>query len=278
MPNIKKSVYLRAKVVVWFYICNFLLEEYQFCVYFFIIRFNVQIRVRISYPINMHVIYYKDNLQDINIFFERISFTKERTFQSKLFLLYVDLRNITSSIKSPPSSFSYCIKKDTSIKLANICRKYGINRHMTIPDMPQQNGVDKQRSHILREWVISMLSTLDWRLFLASSWFSPHYLVNKVPPITLNCKMLFCKPMNYSSHSMFGCNAFLRIRMDKRTKLGPRSKIYIFWATLWEQRCTSCGTLLKASWMLAEMFCSMRILCRKRKLQLEFESPRHDEN
>eukprot|EP00253_Pinus_taeda_P001996 PITA_01996 len=112
-------------------------------------------------------------------------------------------------------------------------KKCGIAWHKNTPYTPQQNGVVERMNKTLMERVRSMLSGVRLgQEFWIEAVETTCYLVNRSPSSALEDKnpqevWTFKKP--YLSHlRVFGCDAYVHVPKEKRTKLDSKSEKCIF--------------------------------------------------
>ena len=131
-----------------------------------------------------------------------------------------------------------CLRTDnggefTSVEFENYCKEARIERHKTMVYTPQQNSVVECMSMILLERARSMLSNAKMQQELwVETVLTTCYLINRSPSTAINCKILeevwTGHSCDFSNLRIFGCDAHALISKDQRSKLYPRSNIYVF--------------------------------------------------
>ena len=112
-------------------------------------------------------------------------------------------------------------------------KKCGIARQKTTPYTPQQNGVAERMNRTLMEKARSMLSgTGLGQEFWAEAVETACYLVNRSPSSALEDKtphkVWTGKKPSLSHLRVFGCDAYVHVPKEKRTKLDNKSERCIF--------------------------------------------------
>jgi len=113
------------------------------------------------------------------------------------------------------------------------CNRFGIKHEKTVPGTPQKNGVAEEINHTIMEKVRSMLSNsgLD-KHFWAEAVRTTCNLINRSPSTVLDGgipeEVWTGKKLNYSHLKIFGCEAFIHIPKENRTKLDDKSMKCIF--------------------------------------------------
>ena len=113
----------------------------------------------------------------------------------------------------------------------DVCQEYGIVRHFTVRDTPQQNGVAERMNRTLLEKVRCMLSNAGLgKQFWAEAVTYAGHLVNRLPSSALERKtpmeVWSGKPAtDYDSLHVFGSTAYYHV---KESKLDPRAKKALF--------------------------------------------------
>jgi transposase InsO family protein len=113
------------------------------------------------------------------------------------------------------------------------CNRFGIKHEKTVPGTPQQNGVAERMNHTIMEKVRSMLSNSGLeKNFWAEAVRTTCYLINRSPTTALDGgipeEVWTGKNLNYSHLKIFGCEAFVHIPKENRTKLDDKSMKCIF--------------------------------------------------
>ena len=112
------------------------------------------------------------------------------------------------------------------------CNRFGIKHEKTMPGTPQQNGVVERINHTIMEKVQSLLSNSDLeKNFWAEAVKTACYLINRSRTTTLDGgipeEVWTRKNLNYSHLKIFGCEEFVHIPKENRTKLDDKSMKYI---------------------------------------------------
>eukprot|EP00253_Pinus_taeda_P033574 PITA_33574 len=120
-----------------------------------------------------------------------------------------------------------------SKEFEKFCKKCGIVCHKTTPYTPKQNGVVERMSKTLMERARSMLSGAGLgQEFWAEVVQKACYLVNKSPSSVLEDKtpqkVWNGKKPSLSHPRVFGCDAYVHVPKEKRTKLDSKSEKCIF--------------------------------------------------
>ncbi|MCO5549365.1 hypothetical protein L7F22_002836 [Adiantum nelumboides] len=115
----------------------------------------------------------------------------------------------------------------------DFCAAKGIKRELTAPFNPSQNGVAERLNRTIQEKVRSMLSHAALpHGFWAEAVQTAIHLINRSPSKALGGKVpeevWSGKPPSYAHLRVFGCEAYVHIRSELRTKLQPKSSKCIF--------------------------------------------------
>lgn len=107
-----------------------------------------------------------------------------------------------------------------------MCLKSGIQRHLTVPNTPQQNGLAERYNRTILERVRCMLSNSKLpKVFWGEAVNTTTYLINRSPSLALNLKtpqeIWSGKPPNLNYLRVFGCSAYAHVKQDK---LAPRAQ------------------------------------------------------
>jgi hypothetical protein len=118
----------------------------------------------------------------------------------------------------------YCSKESD-----DYCSYHGIRREKTVPRTPQENGVSERMNRTIMECARSMRLHVGFPLqFWEDVVDIVIYLINRGPSISLDGIILeeewTGKKVNYSFLKTFGCEAFVHIDKENRTKLESKSK------------------------------------------------------
>ncbi|KAH9294173.1 hypothetical protein KI387_040625 [Taxus chinensis] len=111
----------------------------------------------------------------------------------------------------------------------NYCSQNGIRRVKTVPRTPQQNGVSERMNKTIMECARSMRLHVGFPLqFWVDAVDIVVYLINRGPSSALEGgvpeEAWTSKEVNYSFLKVFGCEAFVHIDKENRTKLEAKSK------------------------------------------------------
>ncbi|KAG8479661.1 hypothetical protein CXB51_029443 [Gossypium anomalum] len=123
----------------------------------------------------------------------------------------------------------------------DVCQEYGIVRHFTVRDTPQQNGVAERMNRTLLEKVQCMLSNAGLgKQFWAEAVTYAGHLVNHLPSSALERKtpmeVWSGKPAtDYDSLHVFGSTVYYHV---KESKLDPRAKKALFMGITSGVECT----------------------------------------
>ena len=114
-----------------------------------------------------------------------------------------------------------------------LCKKCGIARQKNTPYTPHKNKVAERMNRTLMEKARSMLSgTGLGQEFWAEAVETACYLVNRSPSSALEDKTpheVWTGKKPYLSHlRVFGCDAYVHLPKEKRTKLDNKSEKCIF--------------------------------------------------
>eukprot|EP00253_Pinus_taeda_P029027 PITA_29027 len=130
-------------------------------------------------------------------------------------------------------------------------------RQKTTPYTSQKNGVAERMNKTLMERARSMLSGAGLgQEFWAKAVQTACYLVNRSPSSSLEDKtpqeVWNCKKPSLSHLRVFGCDAYVQVPKEKRTKLDSKSKKFIFVGNVREAGDSEDGKLSKEA-MVDEM-------------------------
>eukprot|EP00253_Pinus_taeda_P008132 PITA_08132 len=127
-----------------------------------------------------------------------------------------------------------CLRSDNggeycSKEFDRYCSEYGIRREKTVPRTPQENGVSERMNRTIMEHARCMRLHAGLPLqFWADVVDIIVYLINRGPSSSLDGVVLeeawTGKKVNYSFLKPFGCEAFVHINKENRTKLEAKSK------------------------------------------------------
>lgn len=116
-----------------------------------------------------------------------------------------------------------------SAEFSAYCEKNGIQRHLTAPYSPQQNGVVEQRDRTLLEMTRSVLKHMNVpNKYWGEAVRHATYLINRLATRSLDGKtpyeVLRSRKPNVSHLKVFGCVCFARTETPGRKKLDDRSR------------------------------------------------------
>jgi hypothetical protein len=127
-----------------------------------------------------------------------------------------------------------CLRSDNggeycSKEFDDYCSYHGIHREKTVPGTPQENGVSERMNRTIMERARSMRLHVGFPLqFWEDVVDIVVYLINKGPSSSLDGRIpeeaWTGKKVNYSFLKTFGCEAFVHIDKENRTKLEEKSK------------------------------------------------------
>ena len=119
-----------------------------------------------------------------------------------------------------------------SKKFEEFCKKCGISRQKTTPYTPQQNGVAERMNKTMERARIMLSGARLGQEFWAEAVDTVCYLVNRSPSSALEDKtpqeVWTGKKPSLSHLKVFGCDAYVHVMKEKRTKLDSRSERCIF--------------------------------------------------
>ena len=131
-----------------------------------------------------------------------------------------------------------CLKTDNggeycSNAFKEYCNRFGMKHKKTVLGTPQHNVVAERMNQIIMEKVRSMLSNFSLeKNFWVETVRTACYLINRSPTTALDGDILedvwTGKNLNYSHLKFFGCEAFVHIPKENRTKLDDKSMKLIF--------------------------------------------------
>jgi hypothetical protein len=127
-----------------------------------------------------------------------------------------------------------CLRSDNggeyySKEFDDYCSYHGIRREKTVPQTPQENGVSERMNKTIMERARSMRLHAGLPLhFWADAIDIVVYLIKRGPSSSLNGRIpkeeWTGKKVNYYFLKTFGCEAFVHIDKENRTKLEAKSK------------------------------------------------------
>ena len=119
-----------------------------------------------------------------------------------------------------------------SYQFRKICDENGIERQLTIPETPQQNGVTKRKNRILLEMVRSIMAQANLSIsYCGDAFLTIAYVFNRVPAksVTSTPYELWTKRKpDLSNLKPWGYAVYVHDSSHKYGKLAPRGKKTIF--------------------------------------------------
>jgi len=113
------------------------------------------------------------------------------------------------------------------------CDEKGIDRQLTIPGTPQQNGVAERRNRTLLEMVRSMMAQANLPIqFWGDALLTATYILNRVPTKSVSTtpyELWTKRKPDLSYLKPWGCAAYTHNMSHKLGKLSPKGKKgYVF--------------------------------------------------
>ncbi|KAK3006344.1 hypothetical protein RJ639_017493 [Escallonia herrerae] len=142
-----------------------------------------------------------------------------------------------STIKREFGSKIRCLRTDNggefmSSEFLQHCEAEGINRQMTCPKTPQQNGVVERKIGHMSQVSLSWLHSKNLpRELWAEAMRCACHVINRLPPwlgIKSPFELLYNVKPNVSHLRVFGSICFVHVSKSDRTKLDPKSKKCLF--------------------------------------------------
>jgi transposase InsO family protein len=119
-----------------------------------------------------------------------------------------------------------------SDQFRQLCDEKGIERQLTIPGTPQQNGVAERRNRTLLEMVRSMMAQANLPItYWGDALLTATYVLNRVPTKSVTStpyELWTTRKPDLSFLKPWGCAAIAHESSHKFGKLGPRGKKCIF--------------------------------------------------
>ncbi|KAL0298359.1 UNVERIFIED_CONTAM: Retrovirus-related Pol polyprotein from transposon TNT 1-94 [Sesamum radiatum] len=144
-------------------------------------------------------------------------------------------RNWKTLVENQTGQKLKALRTDNGLEFCNqnfsdLCKEFGIKRHKTTPDTPQQNGVaERMNKTPLNKVRCLLISSGLPKIFWGEALLTAAYLINRSPSVPLSGKIPECiwtdSDVNLSSLRIFGCSAFALSHGDK---LDPRSQKCVF--------------------------------------------------
>ncbi|XP_022570911.2 uncharacterized protein LOC106407057 [Brassica napus] len=124
----------------------------------------------------------------------------------------------------------------TSSEFQDFCEVSGIQRHLTAPYTPQQNGVVERRNRTLLEMTRSILTHMQVPNYLwGEAVRHSTYLINRLATKTLSSQTPYeafkCRKPNIQHIRVFGCIAHAKIESKSLRKLDSRSRTLVHLGT-----------------------------------------------
>ena len=126
--------------------------------------------------------------------------------------------------------------ESTSKEFQSFCEVSGIQRHLTAPYTPQQNGVVERRNRTLLEMTRSILKHMEVPNYLwGEAVRHSTYLINRIATKTLTLQTPYeafkgRKP-NFTHLRVFGCVAYAKTESANLKKLDNRSRTLVHLGT-----------------------------------------------
>ena len=124
--------------------------------------------------------------------------------------------------------------ESTSKGFDEYCRQEGIRRQLTVPYIPEQNGVAKRKNRSIVGAARAMLHDQSLPFFLwAKACSTVVYLQNRSPHRALGCQtpeeMFTGKKLEIGHFRIFGCLTYSHVPYEKRKKLEVTGEGYFSW-------------------------------------------------
>jgi len=147
------------------------------------------------------------------------------------FLAYVQLveNQLNTTIK--------CLRTDRGGEyLSNLfkgfCEQKGIERQLTIPNTPQQNGVAERKNHTLLDMVRSMMAQANLDMsYWGDALLTAAYVLNRMPSKSVSStpyELWTQRKPNLSNLRPWGCATYVHNTKSEFGKLGPKGKKCVF--------------------------------------------------
>ena len=113
------------------------------------------------------------------------------------------------------------------------CKEHGIQRQLTCPETPQQNGVAERKLAHLTSVCLSWMHARSLpRELWASAFQTACHVVNRLPPWpgteSSPFELIYHRKPNVSYFRIFGSICYVHVLKQNRTKLDPKAKKCIF--------------------------------------------------
>ena len=115
-----------------------------------------------------------------------------------------------------------------STRFLDFCAARGIEKQLTVPYTPQQNGVAERMNRTLMEMARSMLNHANCaKTFWAEAVATAAYLRNRCPTSTFQgatpYERWYREKPNVDNLRVFGCNVYVHVPDQKRRKLDAKA-------------------------------------------------------
>jgi transposase InsO family protein len=120
-----------------------------------------------------------------------------------------------------------------SLQFEDFCKSAGIKRQLIVPYDPQQNGVVERKNRTICEAMKAMMFDQDLPNSLwAEATSIVVYIQNRCPHAILKDKTpeeVFSRiKLEVGNLRIFGCNVYIHVPNEKRTKMEPSGKKVVF--------------------------------------------------
>lgn len=168
-----------------------------------------------------------DHSRKVFVYFPQYKSEVKTVFQQFIAIVETECNTKVKIVRSDNGT-EYCNQE-----LTDYFKEKGIKHQLTIPYTPQQNGLAERTQKTIMNKVRCMLqdSGCERRMW-AEAANTAAYIINRSP----TKKLLMATPeekwlerkVDLEHIRVFGCKAYAHIPREKRTKLDPKSKQYIF--------------------------------------------------
>jgi len=112
------------------------------------------------------------------------------------------------------------------------CEQKGIERQLTIPNTPQQNGVAERKNRTLLDMVRSMMAQANLDMsYWGDALLTAAYVLNRMPSKSVSStpyELWTQRKPNLSNLRPWGCAAYVHNTKSEFGKLGPKGKKCVF--------------------------------------------------
>ncbi|GMI96773.1 hypothetical protein HRI_003346600 [Hibiscus trionum] len=167
--------------------------------------------------------------------FSRFSWVYFLKHKSEAFSKFVQFKHEVEKELGLPIK---CLRTDNggeflSDEFMDYCREHVIQRQMTCPDTPQQNGVAERKLAHLTSICLSWLHAKNLpRELWAAAFQTACHVINRLPPWPGTkpspFERLYHHKPNVSYFRIFGSVGYVHVLKQNRTKLDPKAKKCIF--------------------------------------------------